>query len=390
MVEQSMGHRALQVVDRGVVLAGQEGSGRAVVTFPTLALLDDGLLVGTVRVGSTKDGDDEEVLLVRSGDGGRTWAAPERVLPEWIVGGVRGSGKVAYLTPMGDGRVMAAALWVDREAHPGAPLFDPGTEGCLPMAIVLSESTDGCRTWTPWRAVDLPDDLGPPSLTSPLLRFADGSLGLSIETNKQYDDAGPWRQRAVLVRSEDDGRTWGPPVVIAEDPTGRRFNWDLRIAVGPDGTCASFAWTYDTQTAEFLDIHRRVSHDHGRSWSEPEPLGIRDQPARPAVRDDGRTVLAYVDRFGAGTVSAVAAASLGSPFATDAPVVLHAQQRSAGEGVAEDETGLGALSSPWSFGLPFGLALPDGEVLVVHYAGDDGTTDARWVRLALEAGPDRA
>jgi hypothetical protein len=375
----------LRVADRGHVAAGRAGSARAVISFPTLARLQDGVLVGTIRVGSSKDGDDEEVLLVRSEDDGRTWSPPERSLPGWEVSGVRGTGKVVYLTPMGDGRVIAAALWVDREAYPGSPLFDPDTEGCLPMAILLSESVDGCRTWTPWRIVDLPDELGPPSLTSPLLRFHDGSLGLSIETNKQYEDAGPWRQRAVLVRSEDDGRTWGPPVVIAEDPTGRRFNWDLRIAVGPDGTCASFAWTYDTHTAEFLDIHRRVSHDHGRSWSDPEPLGISDQPARPAVLDDGRTVLAYVDRFGAGTVSAVAAPSLAAPFATGLAVVLHAQERSGGEGVAEDETGLGALSSPWSFGLPFGLALPDGDVLVVYYAGDDSATDARWVRLSLEA-----
>lgn len=374
----------LRIIDRGVMVAGQEGTDRAVLTFPTVTVLDVDRLVATFRAGSTKDGDDEDVFLVRSSDGGQTWSEPERAFPAWIVDDVRGTGKVVYLTPLGDGRVVAAALWIDREAHPGRPLFDPDTEGCLPMAVLLSESVDGCRTWSSWTRVELPDDVGPPSLTSPLLRFHDGSLGLSIETNKTYEDAGPWPQRAVLVRSVDGGLTWSAPSVIAVDPTGRRFNWDLRIAVGPDGTCASFAWTYDTQTGEFLDIHRRVSLDHGRGWSDPEALGIRDQPARPAVLGDGRVVLAYVDRFGSGTVRAVAAPALAARFAVDTPVEIHRQERRS-EAVpsGSDETGLGALSSPWSFGLPFACALPDGDVLVVHYAGDESTTDIHWVRLRL-------
>ena len=374
----------LRIIDRGVMVAGQEGTDRAVLTFPTVTVLDVDRLVATFRAGSTKDGDDEDVFLVRSSDGGQTWSEPERAFPAWIVDDVRGTGKVVYLTPLGDGRVVAAALWIDREAHPGRPLFDPDTEGCLPMAVLLSESVDGCRTWSSWTRVELPDDVGPPSLTSPLLRFHDGSLGLSIETNKTYEDAGPWPQRAVLVRSVDGGLTWSAPSVIAVDPTGRRFNWDLRIAVGPDGACASFAWTYDTQPGEFLAIHRRVSLDHGRGWSDREALGIRDQPARPAVLGDGRVVLAYVDRFGSGTVRAVAAPALAARFAVDTPVEIHRQERRS-EAVpsGSDETGLGALSSPWSFGLPFACALPDGDVLVVHYAGDESTTDIHWVRLRL-------
>ena len=36
-------------------------------------------------------------------------------------------------------------LWIDREAFPGQPLFNPETEGCLPMSILLADSFDGGR-----------------------------------------------------------------------------------------------------------------------------------------------------------------------------------------------------------------------------------------------------
>jgi hypothetical protein len=35
----------------------------------------------------------------------------------------------------------------------------------------------------------------------------------------------------------------------------------------------------------------------------------------------------------------------------------------------------------WTFGLPYAEALPDGDVLVVYYAGNDQTLDIRWARL---------
>ena len=35
----------------------------------------------------------------------------------------------------------------------------------------------------------------------------------------------------------------------------------------------------------------------------------------------------------------------------------------------------------WTYGLPYAEALPDGDVLVVHYAGDAGAVDIRLARL---------
>ena len=44
------------------------------------------------------------------------------------------------------------------------------------MVVILSDSPDAGRTWGPWRTVAMPENIGPPSLTSPLLRLAERTL----------------------------------------------------------------------------------------------------------------------------------------------------------------------------------------------------------------------
>ena len=56
---------------------------------------------------------------------------------------------------------------------------------------MLAESADLGRSWSGWRAVETPEDIGPPSLTNPVLEFRSGRLALSIESNKHYHDSSP-------------------------------------------------------------------------------------------------------------------------------------------------------------------------------------------------------
>ncbi|MEZ4616120.1 MAG: hypothetical protein R2867_11550 [Caldilineaceae bacterium] len=170
-------------------------------------------------------------------------------------------------------------------------------------------------------------------------------------------------------------------MVAGEDPTGRIFNWDLRCGVAPDGRVATFAWTYDTQTTRYLNIHRRVSHDHGHSWSAPDDLGFADQAARPAMLPDGQVLLAYVDRFQSHSIRARLAPAVDAPFDAASDVVIYTHAEAAKQ---DDNTGeLLAEMGLWSFGLPYAEALPNGEVLVVYYAGTSAAMDLHWARLQL-------
>jgi hypothetical protein len=372
----------MQILARGFLSRAAPGTDRAALTFPTAVALAGGELLATLRAGSNKDSADERIELWRSADGGRSWRGPAPLPEPPAIDGARGSLKLCYLTEAAPGALIAAAMWVDRSTHPGRPLFNPATEGCLPMAILLSASADNGARWSPWRRVPLPAGLGPPSLTSSLLQLAGGLLAMSIETNKAYDDASPWRQRAVLLHSHDGGLSWGDPVVVAQDPAGRIFNWDLRLGVAPDGRIGSFAWTYDSAARAYINIHRRISADAGRSWSPAEDLGFADQAGRPAVLPDGRVVLPWVDRFGTRSIRARVAPTIDGPFDPQSEVVLHSLEGASPGGVTSTGDLLAEMAL-WTFGLPYALALPDGDVLALYYAGSPAAMDICWARLRV-------
>jgi hypothetical protein len=371
----------MHVLDHGILTQGIPGSSRAIFTFPQITVLHDGTLLATCRAGSSKDGADETIELYRSHDGGRSWQGPEMPFAAPSVGGEQGSLKLCYLTPLAPDRLLAAAMWVDRSTYPDQPLFNADTEGCLPMAILLAESADQGVTWSAWRHIPMPEEIGPPSLTNPIMVLGDGTLAMSIETNKHYHDSSPWAQRVVFFHSHDGGQSWQEPSVVGFDPTGRIFNWDQRCAVAPDGRIGTFCWTYDTQTTRYLNIHRRISNDNGHSWSPPEDLGFADQAAHPAVLPDGRVVLAWVDRFGSHSIRARLALDIAAPFMPESETVLYTHGEQANQ---EDDTGaLLAEMGLWSFGLPYAEALPDGDVLVVYYAGNAAQMDIHWARVEV-------
>lgn len=372
----------MKIVDTGFLGRGVAGTERAVISFPGVVSLSNGTLLATYRTGSEKDSPDETIEVCRSSDTGRTWDAPRRCFDVPTVNGKHGSLKVCFLTEIEPGHVMAGAMWVDRETYPGESLFNLETEGCLPMAILLADSHDFGETWSEWRVVPLPDEVGPPSLTSPIFKLPDGTLAISIETNKQYNDSSKWYQKVVYFHSTDGGQTWGEAFSAGFDPTGRIFNWDQRGAVAPDGRIVTFTWTYDTETQTYLNIHRRLSSDGGRTWSPAEDIGVTDQAAHPAILPDGRIVLAWVDRFKTHSIRARLASSIEATFDPSTEVVIYSH----GTARPDDADELGALGGPvWTYGLPFAEALPDGDVLVLYYAGSsEDAMDVCWARLSLD------
>jgi hypothetical protein len=374
----------MQIIQTGTLSRGEPGTPRAILTFESVVALDGGGLLATLRAGSTKDSADETLELYRSDDDGQTWRMLRRLAFDGSIGGARGTLKVCYLTELAPGRLIAAAMWIDRTTYPGQPLFNAATEGCLPMSILLADSNDAGASWSPWRMVPMPEAIGPASLTSPILALPDGALALSVETNKHYHDATPWLQRVVLFHSRDGGATWGAPVTAGQDASGRIFNWDQRLGLAPDGRVGAFIWTYDSRARVYLNIHRRLSADGGMTWSAAEDLGFADQAGRPAILPDGRVILPWVDRFGMHAIRARVAPAIDAAFDPDGEVVLYTLGEGARRAPGEDSTGaLLAEMSLWTFGLPYAEALPNGDVLVVYYAGDEAGMDIRWARLRV-------
>lgn len=372
----------MKIIETGQITRSMPETARAIFTFPALVELSNGTLLLTCRSGSSKDSVDETIELYRSLDGGSTWSKVDNSFTEARIHGKRSSFRLCYLTEISPTHLIAASMWIDRETYPGKAFFNPETEGCLPMGIFLADSFDEGASWSDWRFVELPDELGPPSLTNPLIKLPDDTLLMNIETNKHYDDSSKWYQRVVCLHSNDSGHTWGEAIDAGYDSSGRIFNWDQRVGMTADGKLASFTWTYDNRTQEYLNIHRRISLDSGYSWSEAEDIGITDQAAHPAILPDGRVVLAWVDRYHTKSILARTASHIEATFDPASEVLIYAHQ--ANEKTQSDDTGaLLEEMSLWSFGLPYAEALRNGDVMVLYYAGNNQTMDIHFTRLSL-------
>lgn len=376
-----MAKEKIEIIARGILTSGVSGTSHATNIFPAFISLSSGKLLATCRVGSKKDSDEENIEIYRSDDSGQTWSKGENIFAPVKVNGKLGSLKLCYLTEINKGHIIAACMWVDRQSYPNKPLFNEETEGCLPMEILLSDSFDDGKTWTALRKISLPDNLGPKSLTGPILKLKDGNIALTIEANKHYLDGSKWKQRVVIIHSLDDGKTWEKPITISEDVSGKIFYWDLRAGVDALGNIIAFSWTYNSETNSYLNIHRLISSDHGKTWSGPKNIGITDQPSHPAILQNGTIVLAWVDRFKSQSIRVRMASNIDQDFDENTELILYTQKKVRS---TTDHTGelLGEMSL-WSFGLPFAEVLPNDDVMVMYYAGNDAVLDVHWVKLRL-------
>ena len=372
----------MKIEATGILGHSKINTHKACYTFSSFVALSNGTLLAAARCGDNKDSELETVEFFFSKDEGENWSSPITPFKKVIVDNKKGTLKLCYFTEISSSHLLAAFLWIDRSAHPGKELFNAETEGCLPMKVLLTDSYDQGKTWGKLRSVEMPDEIGPPSLTNPVMKLQDGTLLMSIENNKHYLDKSKWKQKAVFLSSTDNGKNWSSPFLAAGDEEGRIFNWDLRSGVDKEGRISTFAWTYDSLKEKFLNIHQRISNDGGQTWSLPKDLKFADQASHPALLQDGSIVLAWVDRFKSQTIKARLAKDLHSDFDYSSEITIFSQH------IVENnkDNNLGELLADmgiWNFGLPFADALPSGKILIFYYAGSKNQMNLHWSRLTI-------
>lgn len=367
---------------RGTVFQSVAGTDRQSCAFPQVAVLPSGHWLVSCRAACTKGGNQgQHVCLSVSTDEGRSWSPAAAPFAPPDVDGKPGQFRALGLTALGGRRVLATLYWVDH-SDPALPFFNEQTEGLLDSRIMFAESADAGATWTAPRRMDTSPFSVPTPITGPVLRLPDGELVCQFETNKPYYDTATWVHQSVLMFSADGGRSWPRHSVVTRDP--RIFYWDQRPQVLPDGRLFDLFWTYDNQTATYLNIHARASADGGRTWSALWDTGVPGQPAPVAPLADGRLALVYVDRSGAPAIRCRTSSDSGRSWPADTTVTLYASalpsQTVRKEGMADTWSEMGKFS----VGLPATAALPDGDVLVVYYAGPQtDATNVEWLRLRL-------
>lgn len=372
----------MKVIDEGIVFAGEKGTNRQSCAFPGICAAPNGRWLCACRAAPTKNAvAGQHVLLTWSDDEGRTWRRPYAPFDPIVMDGKPGVFRAAYLTTLGKDRLLAVLMWVDN-SNPHLPFFNPETEGILDVRIFLSHSFDAGATWSAPELVDTRafDMLTP--LTGPVLGLPNGELACQFELNKHYYQTSVWRHSSVMMFSKDGGKTWPDYVITSNDPENRIFYWDQRPGVLGNGKILDLFWTYDNKSSVYLNIHARESPDNGRSWSDVWDTGVPGQPAPPVSLPDGGLAMVYVDRTESPAIKMRVSHDGGRTWPDKTEGIIF--QSEIGSQIKEK----GSMQDAWAemgkyaVGLPATTPLPDGNFLVVYYAGPQtDMTDIRWARV---------
>ncbi len=373
----------MRVLDRGTIFDATSASPEMrFCTVPSLVRLESGRLVVSLRAGSSKDAADEDTPVLVSDDNAATWRLTFAGFGDLPPG--RGRVRCAALTPLGGDRLVACLTSVDR-TDPALPLFDPQTEGILPTRTLLAASEDAGESWAVLGEVPLAPHTGN-AITGAILILQDGRMALPYEAWKEYGDASPARHHASLRISADGGATWPELGIVAHDPAGRILYWDQRLSVDPEtGELIAMFWTHDREAGRDLDIHIATGSPDGRRWSQPVSTGIAGQICAPLALGGGRVFAAYVHRHHPPSLRAILSEDCGRTWTAADELVFYEKKagRESGMHGQRDFADYWADMSIWTFGHPTPLLLPDGDIMVASYAGDETAMGIHWVRIGL-------
>lgn len=377
----------MHVEDQGLIYdATMKPAAERVAFFTSLCPLASGTILCGFQVGPFKQAPTGTIRLCRSQDGGSTWHELGVRFPT-AIDGVSGSLATAELVEAGPGRLLLFATWFDR-TDPTRPLFDPVTEGVLHGKQLVAVSADEGESWGPWHVLATPGLTGC-ATTGPVLRWPNGTLAYAFESFKEFDDPRPARHAAWLLVSRDMGRTFGSPLLVAQDPNHCLYYWDQRLCpAGPDGEFIALFWTHDRQQQKDLCVHllRGCIRDGARERVAPQPTNLPGQIAAPLVLEDGRLLAFVVNRGRPGTMTLWQSPDGGASWPPERSLVVHVHEERAllSQGAENiDFKQYWEDMGKWSFGHPAIRPLPGGRVLLAYYAGTPDRMSIHWVRVAV-------
>ena len=355
------------------------GPGPSVVVYP-----DDEIVVTFRRSRTAGHGHPAvEACVTRSSDGGDTWSEPE----------VFDSGPIRNmnLTLLGDGSLVVATPSSDlitRETYeslkdstdksireyPGAERViapDQDTYYLAERGPYVRRSTDRGRTWSQRYYVEsvpgweptLPGFSAPFGLRARVIEMGDGTLVFPIHSKdlaKGADMGDPGNRifSAVLVASEDGGRTWDFRGTIAAPQAGTHFN-ETEVIETPTGNLVAFMRPTFFDDNDSMFLYTAVSEDKGVTWSPARKHTVWGYPTSPLRMPSGGTLLTYGYRRPDWGIRAVLADAECSHIDDAEELVVR------GDGGGRD------------LGYPQGWLLNDGRAFVSYYfnhASDGGAT----------------
>ena len=355
-----------EVLDEGFVVRGP------LAACSRVGVVDDRELVCTYVTRSGAGIADYTVELVRSLDGGRSWAPQGPVWPDLVR---RASMSMALSrAPSGDLFLYGTTTPVGR---PGESWWDGERQALRQNDLVWARSADAGRTWTRPTVIPMPVP-GSAEAPGPLTVTRTGRwIGVYAPYNTFDPDVVVDRSQIVAVLSDDVGRTWRHTSMLrfADPNGGGAESWVVELA---DGRLVGTCWNMSLATGVDEPIPFGISRDEGDTWSATRSTGIAGQATTLAPLADGRVLLGYNQRAqpDPGVWLAVARPSDGGFGVERIGPAWVAERATHSDGDAGHDAW-----TDFAFGEPSVTVLPGGDVLVTLWCDQPSGRGIRFVRL---------
>ena len=251
--------------------------------FPVLINPQGEEILAVLRGGAGHVGITGRLDAVRSLDGGKTWETPIVIVDTEVDDRNPAVGQAS------DGTVMLAY-------HAQGSYNEDGSwaRDVRRVQMRVTRSHDGGATWEASQPLNF-TPMQKDSAYGRIQTLDDGTMllpiyGSAIEETEQADDC------AYILRSHDNGQTWGEPTLIAAG-----YNETGLIAL-PNGDLVAAMRSGDQRA--LLAVSR--SADAGATWTEPIPVtNDREHPADLTLLSNGWVILFFGVRhepFGVGAL----------------------------------------------------------------------------------------
>ena len=359
-----------KIAEQIIVYDGSKTADKCSATFPDVCVLPSGRILVSWRGGPQKGPINmgENGYYCISDDGGKTWTEPKAPFGTLKIDGGEGRARGFQLLALGGDKVFGVMSLVE-EIGEDLPYFNEETEAIKNTQLYTFFSDDGGETFSEPQRITMKSKYQGLScvLTSPALLLKDGRIMVNFEVYKTYYDKGPFSHHAACIFSEDGGKTWGEEVTISE--AGDIYPWDHRAGELEEGHLVDYIWTFDRRINDYLNIHMTESFDGGYTWSELIDVGLPGQAGNPVQLPDGRVALPYFDRTGVPTLKLAFSSDDGKTFGE--PMVVYRHEAPKAEHAKSAYAEAWAEMGKYTAGHCFQDLTPDGNLLVVNYAGPE-------------------
>jgi hypothetical protein len=300
------------------------------------------------------------VVVMRSGDGGRTWSSPQEVYNSEV------DDRDASLRTHPDGTLILTSFsstdwipYIKKGMYPGdcpvperwlsqwqARIERMGLTEELPSVGWLIRSEDGGHVWGPPVETPTGQHAGPGVLgDGRLIYVGTGPMReADITTTAKYD------VKVSVWESVNKGDTWGK---ISEIPRSKEMPREMLIIENHlvETSPGHLVVMFRSEACEWEDMFLYQSHsfDSGRTWTEPEKLPVWGGPPHLLVLSSGELLCSYGYRREPPSVRAMLSVDEGKTWDTENFITLH------------------ELDVPHDFGYPVTVEPSPGELVTAYY-----------------------